>query len=64
MRISGCVAIVTGGCQGIGKGILYALLRKNAKVSSNIILIKYKFVTAESAVYDYVLAVSIHRPLI
>ena len=54
MRISGCAAIVTGGCQGIGKGILYALLRKNAKVSSNIILIKYKFVTAESAVYDYV----------
>ena len=36
MRISGCAAIVTGGCQGIGKGILYALLRKNAKVSSNI----------------------------
>ena len=45
MRISGCAAIVTGGCQGIGKGILYALLRKNVKVSTNIILIKYKFVT-------------------
>lgn len=33
MKINGCAAIVTGGCQGIGRGIVYALLRKNAKVS-------------------------------
>ena len=29
---SDCAAIVTGACQGIGKGILYALRRKNEKV--------------------------------
>ncbi|CAB3995881.1 15-hydroxyprostaglandin dehydrogenase [NAD(+)] [Paramuricea clavata] len=33
MKINGCAAIVTGGCQGIGRGIVYALLRKNAKVA-------------------------------
>ena len=33
MKVSGCSAIVTGGCQGIGRGIVYALLRKNAKVA-------------------------------
>ena len=33
MNIFGKVAIVTGGCQGIGKGIVYALLKKGAKVT-------------------------------
>ena len=32
MKISGRTAIVTGGCQGIGRGIVYALLQKHAKV--------------------------------
>ena len=36
MKISGCAAIVTGGCQGIGRGIVYALLRKNAKVGTKL----------------------------
>ena len=34
-RFSDCAAIVTGACQGIGKGILYALRRKKEKVCSN-----------------------------
>ena len=34
-RFSDCAAIVTGACQGIGEGILYALRRKNEKVCSN-----------------------------
>ena len=38
MKISGCAAIVTGGCQGIGRGIVYALLRKNAKVGTKFTL--------------------------
>ncbi|XP_046840978.1 15-hydroxyprostaglandin dehydrogenase [NAD(+)]-like [Xenia sp. Carnegie-2017] len=33
MKISGRTAIVTGGCQGIGRGIVYALLQKHAKVA-------------------------------
>ena len=33
MKISGCVAIVTGGASGIGRGLCDVLLQRNAKVS-------------------------------
>ena len=33
MKIQGCVAIVTGGAQGIGEKICRALLEKECKVS-------------------------------
>ena len=32
MKISGCVALVTGGASGIGRGICEVLLQRNAKV--------------------------------
>ena len=33
MKISGCVALVTGGASGIGRGLCDVLLQRNAKVS-------------------------------
>ena len=32
MKISGCVALVTGGASGIGRGYCEELLQRNAKV--------------------------------
>ena len=32
MKISGCVALVTGGASGIGRGRCEVLLQRNAKV--------------------------------
>ena len=33
MKISGCVALVTGGASGIGRGLCDVLLQRNSKVS-------------------------------
>lgn len=44
MKISGRTAIVTGGCQGIGRGIAYALLQKHAKVFK-LVIVKSVFQT-------------------
>ena len=33
MKIEGCVAVVSGGAQGIGKAITKALLQNKAKVT-------------------------------
>ena len=33
MKISGCVALVTGGASGIGRGICEVLLQRGAKVN-------------------------------
>lgn len=56
MKISGCIALVTGGASGIGRGICELLLQLGAKVN----VIVFSFIL-KRALYSYLKASNVNN---